>query len=604
MPSIEFLTEPCAHSSVVRPNSWSMCCVILISGLMTITGCGDSIPMSRSEGQSAPGEPLPVIGMFSDVSVEVGLNHRHEDGPSDSFEFPRSMGSGCGWFDADSDGRLDAIVVNGGKRIEPGSTGTVAFLSLQTSDGQFTDASASAGFEGDGYGMGLALGDIDNDGDTDVYITKYGPDQLFVNDGSGRFTDVSESAGILNPQWSTAAAFVDLNNDGWLDIVVGNYVDYFPGTFCSDGAGRQEFCGPQDFSGVPNRIFMNSGASEDGSVRFTDKSGETGLMKAPGKSLGLACRDFDSDGFVDIFVANDGEANQLWMQTPKGYTDEAYLRGVAVNRFGEPEANMGTVIADFSNDGEMDLLVTHLSGEMNTLWQGNASGQFVDQTSQSQMGPAGLAQTGFGVVAADFDSDGYTDLVVANGKVKRDRHRSESGSGFWDGYAERNQIFLGDGSDFQEVSDGPPGITFRKGVYRALAAGDYDEDGDPDLLLTEIGGVARVFRNDSKPRGHWLTIIPFDQKRRRVAFGARVVVSSAKRSWVAELLPHLSYLSSSEPVVHFGLGDVSRITGVSIYWPDDHGFVEEFSLPGVDSRITLTRGSGVRREVAGKSEAR
>jgi len=575
-----------------------------MTGLIAMPGCGTDSQSVPLEGHVAIGGPPEVVRLFLNVSNDVGLNHFHENGPSESFEFPRSMGSGCGWFDADGDGRLDAIVVNGGKSVDPSSAGTVAFLSLQTSDGRFVDASTNAGFQGTGYGMGLAIGDIDNDGDTDVYITKYGPDQLFLNDGSGRFTDVSVAAGMANPLWSTAAAFVDLNSDGWLDIVVANYVDYFPGTFCADGAGRQEFCGPQDFSGVSNRIFMNLGISDDGMVRFSDKSGDSGVATTPGKSLGLACRDFDHDGDVDIFVANDGEANQLWMQTSAGYVDEAFLRGVAVNRFGEPEANMGTAIADFSNDGEMDLLVTHLSGEMNTLWQGNSLGQFVDQTSQFWMGPAGLAQTGFGVAAADFNSDGITDIVVANGKVKRDRHRSGSGEKFWDGYAEYNQVFLGEGSDFREVSDGPQGITSTKGVFRGLATGDYDQDGDLDLLMSEIGGAARVFRNDSQRTGHWLSIVPIDSKRRRVALGARVVVSSAVKVWVSELLPHLSYLSSSEPMVHFGLGNVSELMGVVIHWPDDPGFVEEFSVPGIDARVILTKGSGIRRETEWKNESR
>ncbi len=577
---------------------------IVVAGLLATLGCRPDSQSDFDGGESQISEAPPLVPLFSDVSHQVGLNHLHNDGPPFSYEFPRSMGSGCGWIDANGDGRLDAIVVNGGTKVEPGSYGPLAFLSLQTPDGRFVDSSAYAGFHGPGYGMGLAAGDIDNDGDTDVYLTKYGPDQLFLNDGSGHFTDVSGTAGIVNPQWSTAAAFVDLNSDGWLDIVVANYVDYFPGTFCADGAGRQEFCGPQDFSGAPNRIFINLGQSEDGTLHFADKSGDLGIATAPGKSLGLACRDFDYDGSMDIFVANDGEANQLWMKRSGDYVDEAYLRGVAVNRFGEPEANMGTALADFSNDGEMDMVVTHLSGEMNTLWQGNAEGQFIDRTSQLRMGPAGLAQTGFGVVAADINNDGNADLVVANGKVKRDRHGSESTQGFWDGYAEYNQVFLGDGTDLTEVSDGPLGITSTKGVYRGLATGDYDQDGDLDLLVSAIGGPARIYRNDCPKTAHWLCVIPFDSDRKRVAVGARVLASSAGKVWASELLPHLSYLSSSELSVHFGFGNVSELTGVSICWPDDPGFIEDFPTTETDVRVIVKKGTGTRRPVKMKSESR
>lgn len=575
--------------------------LILICTLIA-SGCrNERTPPVTSTDETAS-KPEIVQRLFTDVTDSAGLRFRHRDGESDTYEFPRSMGSGCGFLDANGDGRLDVLLIDGGEKVSPDNSGLLGFLYLQENDGRFKDFTEEAGLKGTGYGMGLAVGDIDNDGDNDVYITKYGPDQLFLNDGTGRFTDVSELAGISNPQWSTAAAFVDLNADGWLDIVVANYVDYFPGTFCADGAGREEFCGPKDFSGAANRIFMNLGATDDNMVRFSDASGVSGMSAAPGKSLGLACRDFDEDGDVDIFVANDGEPNQLWIQTPAGYVDEAFLRGVAVNRFGEAEANMGTSIADFSNDGKMDLLVTHLSGEMNTIWESKSPGQFVDQTSQYQIGPASLAQTGFGVAAADFNCDGITDIVVANGKVKRNRHTSGTRSAFWEGYAEYNQVFLGQGSSFREARDEPPGITSTKGVYRGLATGDYDQDGDLDLLVTEIGGAARIFRNDSDRSGHWLEIVPMDSSRRRVAFGAKVVVKSSEKAWVSELLPHLSYLSSSEPLVHVGLGHVSELAGIVVQWPGDAGFEEEFSAPRVDTRVILTMGSGVRRESAVKNE--
>ena len=565
----------------------------LILSVPIIVGCGSPPVESLGSLELQASTQLKSMKIFLDVTDATGLSFVHKDGQSNSYEIPRAIGSGCGWIDANGDQRPDLLLIDGGKEVDPGKTGTVAFLYLQTEDGKFQNYSTEAGFIGPGYGMGLAIGDIDNDGDQDVYLTKYGPDQLFLNDGTGRFIDVTRQAGIENLYWSTAVAMTDLNRDGWLDLVVANYIDYYPGTFCGNAAGREDFCGPLDFPGTPNRVFTNLGPTPDGTVRFEDHSAQSGLAAVPSKSLGLVCRDFDGDGDTDIFVANDGEANQLWMQNPDSFTDEAFLRGVAVNGFGEPEANMGTTFGDLTGDLYPDLLVTHLNGEMNTLWKGDSNGYFSDQTSHFQFGKAGLAQTGFGVVAADVDCNGRLDILVANGKVKRDLYRLPSGTGFWGDYAERNQIFLEDAGDFLEVNDGA--FTEREEVWRALAAGDYDRDGDLDLLVTSIGGPARLYRNDAEKKGHWLCVEPFDAARRRVAYGAAVTVIAESHSWTVEILPHTSFMSSHEPVAHFGLGNVATIESVEVIWPEDAMMVEEFAVPELDRRIELIRGSGLRR---------
>lgn len=536
--------------------------------------------------------------LFVDVTESLGLNFRHHDGESDTYEFPRSMGSGCGFLDANGDGRLDLLLVDGGEKVSPENSGVLGALYLQGTDGGFHDFSEEAGLVGTGYGMGAAVGDVDNDGDIDIYLTKYGPDQLFLNDGTGRFADGSATAGIINPQWSTAAAFVDLNNDGWLDIVVANYVDYFPGTLCTDGASRQDFCGPQDFRGTPNRIFMNLGTQDGTRVRFEDRSGASGIANVPGKSLGLACRDFDQDGDVDIFVANDGEPNHLWIQTEGQFTEEAVHRGVAVNRFGEPEANMGTLIEDLTGDGLADLLVTHLSGEMNTLWKGDADGLFMDQTSQYRMGAAGLAQTGFGVAATDVDNNGDTEILIANGKVKRDRHRLAGSSAFLEAYAERNQIFEKENDNWREIFDGAKGFTGPAEISRGLATGDFDQDGDQDLLVSNVGGIARLYRNDAVRHGHWLTVIPLDAETKRVAYNAKVTVVAEPRRWVREIIPHTSYLSSHEPTAHFGLGEISTLEYVEVTWPGAAPGPERFPVPALDRRIEVTRGQGKRQTSA------
>ena len=563
-------------------------------------GCDKARVENQTNPESAVSAPLKSLKMFVDVTEEAGLKFVHNDGPADCYEIPRAIGSGCGWINANGDKLLDIIVVDGGRDVDPNNTGMLAALYLQSEDRTFRNFSEEAGFKGTGYGMGVAVGDIDNDGDQDVYLTKYGADQLFLNDGTGRFTDITAQAGIENVYWSTAVAMTDLNGDGWLDIVVGNYVDYYPGTFCGDASGRQEFGGPRDFPGTPNRVFINLGRGSDGAVHFADHSAKSGVAAVASKTLGLVCRDFNRDGLIDIFAANDAEANQLWIQNSEAFTDEAYLRGVAVNRFGEPEGNMGTVIGDFTGDQEPDLIVTHLSGEMNTLWQGDSNGYFTDQTSRFRFGPAGLAQTGFGIVASDLDFNGSLDFLVANGRVNRDPHRVATGDDFWEEYAERNQIFMGDSGNFVEVDDG----VFSKSseVWRALATGDYDGDGDLDLLATSIGRSLRLFRNEVKREGHWLCVTPYDPDRKRIADGAVVTISTNTRHWTIDILSHTSFLSSHQPLACFGLGAETEIKSIEIIWPDDPRNVEVFPGSKVDQHIELSKGSGISRYPRTKEE--
>lgn len=595
------------YSTIALTNASSfprLISMLLFVCMSSISGCSpEATPPTRPSDVPAKSESaMRNRKVFTDVTVAAGVSFVHHAGAMQSYEFPRSMGSGCAWLDANGDGRLDILLVNGGDGIDIENTGQMASLYLQNPDGQFIESREESGLTGTGYGMGVAVGDIDNDGDEDLYLTKYGADQLFENDGLGHFADVTQEAGIINPQWSTAAAFADINHDGWLDIVVANYVDYFPGTFCADAGARQDFCGPQDFRGTPNRLFMNLGASDDGKIRFADHSAASGIAAEPGKSLGIVCRDFNSDGEIDVFFANDGEPNQLWIQRDANFTNEAVLRGVAVNRFGESEANMGTVIGDFCGDAEADLLVTHLSGEMNTLWQGDANGNFLDRTSEFQFGPDGLAFTGFGVVATDLDCDGGLDLVVANGKVKRDRHRMPAAKGFWSDYAERNQIFLRIENDFREVYDGTDGFCGPEEVSRGLATGDFDRDGDLDLLVTNAGEMARLYRNDAERAGHWLTVGLKDAERKRSVLGARVTVIADAFHRSAEILTHTSYLSSHEPTAHLGLGSVSILTSVEVVWPDEPFIVEVFAAPATDQRVELIRGSGIERRAVNVEE--
>ena len=339
-------------------------------GLLLLTGCAGKLQTASpvtSETTDLFKQPCLVeITMASDIHFE------HDPGELGSYPMPQIMGSGAAFFDFDGDDDLDLLLISGVQRsLEGKSTGDKLFR--QEANGKFTDVTEWSGIATGGYGMGVAVGDIDNDGDLDLYLTRYGDDRLFQNRGDGRFDDITDQAGIANPQWGTAASFFDYDRDGWLDLFVANYVDYFPGSVCEDGSGRRDYCGPESPKGTVGRLYRNLGkpASDFARSTFEDVTIASGIARRVGKGLGLLCRDFDGDGRPDIFVANDGEENFLWIQHDgHAFSNEAILRGVALNRFGEAQANMGVVSDDLNNDGISDLFVTHLAGEYNTLFQG------------------------------------------------------------------------------------------------------------------------------------------------------------------------------------------------------------------------------------------
>ncbi len=522
---------------------------------------------------------------FVDSTGELGIGFVHDAGPTGEYYFPQAVGSGAAVFDLEGDGDLDLLLVQG-------ASGSVGALLRHEADGRFVDVTEGSGLAGGGYGMGVAAGDIDNDGDCDLYLTRVGADALYRNEGGGRFVDVTAHAGIDNPGWGTAAALVDVNRDGWLDVVVANYVEYLPGQRCADGAGRQEFCGPKDFKGTCARLYLNRG--EEG-PRFRDATVTSGLAAKLGKGLGLAVRDFDGDGRTDIFVANDGMENFLWMQREDGiFREDAIARGAAWNQMGVPEANMGVVCDDLTGDGIFDLFVTHLHTETNTLWEGLPGGQFADMTPRSRLGIEGRGSTGFGTAAVDLDLDGELDLLIANGHVTRVRPEG-SGSAripaFWQRYADRNQLYLGEGKGrFRLAQEKGGAFSEAAMVARGLALGDINGDGVPDVVVTQIAGPARVYLSALPRQGRWLAVRAFDRALRRDAIGARIGVRVGARWHRREILPHTSYLCSHEPVAYFGIaGSPDEIV---VEWPDAAATRESFPGGPADRRLTLEKGRG------------
>jgi hypothetical protein len=547
-----------------------------------LAGCRRTDPPAPEAG----GEPP----WFVDITTGSGLDFRHEAGPVGRYFMPQIMGSGAALFDFDGDGLLDVYLVNNGG---PGS-GATNRLFRNLGGGRFQDVSAGSNLDIEGHGMGVAVGDVDNDGRPDVYVSQYGGGRLFRNLGGGKFQDVTATAGVAQPRWGTSAAFFDYDRDGWLDLVVVNYVDYDPSHPCGDAGGRPDYCHPNQFAGTAARLFHNRGRGPDGRwLGFEDVTAKSGLAALPGPGLGVVCADFDGDGWPDIFVANDAQANRLWINQKDGtFQDEAVLRGVAYNALGNAQANMGVALADVDGDGLPDLFVTHLTEETHTLWKQGPRGLFRDRTAALGLAAPRWRGTGFGTVLADFDHDGATDLAVVNGRVARGPVAPAPGlAPFWQRYAERNQLFANDGrGQFRDVSPGSPDFCGTPNVARGLAWGDVDGDGALDLLVTTVAGRARLYRNVAPKHGHWLLVRAFDPELTRDAYGAKVTVRAGGRSWVGLVNPAQSYVCSGDPRVHFGLGAAERVDGITVRWPD--GLSEKFPGGAADRPLELRRGEG------------
>ncbi|MEE8459165.1 MAG: CRTAC1 family protein [Phycisphaerales bacterium] len=563
-------------------------------------GCdpSDSGPGSaRDDEGGVPAEltpssrPVPSTGsLYTDITADAGLDFVHRCGHVSRHVLPEILGGGGAVFDYDGDGDLDLYLVNSGDHLPATGRPITATNRLyrQEPDGRFTDATDRSGLGDAGYGMGCAVGDIDNDGDLDVYVTNWGPDVLYRNNGDGTFTDITAEAGIGNSNWSMSAAFLDFDRDGFLDLFVTNYVRLDPKRLCTDDAGRPEYCSPEVFPGISDVLYRNDGGSH-----FTDASVSSGIATARYAGLGVVCADLDDDGWIDIYVANDGDPNNLWSNQHDGtFIDVAVLRGAAYNGHGQAEAGMGVAAGDADSDGDLDLFVTHLYGETSTYYRNLGPPGFDDVTSSVGLGVASAGYTGFGTALFDFDNDGLLDIAVVNGAVARRDIVLADQPPFWNEYVEPNFLFRNDGAGvFRDVSAQAGSFATELGVSRGLIPADLDRDGDLDLLVIDIEAPARLYRNNLPPDASaWLAIQVIIPEFRREALGARITVVLDGHRIVRHAIPPGGYLTSGEATVHVGLGGAERVERIEVRWPN--GQQEVF--PGCPARqvIQLRRGSG------------
>ena len=572
----------------MRPRAWT---VALAS--FTLAGAG-------SRGAGAP-PPAESAALFIDVTEASGILFRHESSPTTSKYLIETMGGGVALLDYDGDGWLDVFFTNGAELLDPMPPGAEPRktaprfsdrLYRNGRDGTFTDVTAEAVVGGThGYGMGVAVGDYDNDGFADLYVTNYGANVLYHNDGHGRFADVTAKAGVAAGGWSASAGFLDYDGDGRLDLFVTRYVDFSfaDNPYCGEKRpGYREYCHPRNFKGVTNLLFRNKG---DGT--FADVSEAAGISRHVGKALGVALADYDADGRIDIFVANDSVPGFLLRNDGKGGFEEVGLpAGVGYNEEGMAVAGMGADFADYDNDGRPDLFVSTLSGETYSLYRNRGDGSFEYASSPAGIAAATLAYSGWGTKLFDFDNDGWKDLFVAQGHVLDTVELTSDHVK----YAQPPLLLKGERGRFTNV--GPvAGNAFRRGwAGRGAAFGDLDNDGDLDVVVSNCGQRPYVLRNERGSLGSWLALELVGTTSNRDGIGAQVkTVSDGGLTQHHTVSTASSYQSASDKRLLIGLGRAERARLLEVRWPS--GVVQRLEDVPANRRLTVTEPAAPGKEV-------
>jgi len=574
--------------------------------LLGLLGCGGA--EQASEPEPAP-EPAASIDSgtypFREAARESGVDFTYYNGMTGAFYFCEIIGGGGALFDYDGDGDLDlyltqAHLIGEGKTwadapFRPEDDGPLRDRLFRNdlavnADGErtlrLTDVTEESGIDARGYGMGAAVGDYNNDGWPDLYVANHKANQLWRNNGDGTFADVTAATGADDPRWSVSVSFADYDGDGWLDLFISNYAVYSVETDIACFDTVRDYCNPLTYPAAPDKLLRNNG---DGT--FADVSESSGIAAHFGRALGVVAADFNGDAQTDFYVANDGSANQLWINRGDGTFEEtALLAGCALNETGLPEAGMGVDAGDFDADGDEDLFITHLVGQTNTIYVNDGTGVFEDQTTLKGLGPPSQPYTGFGTAWIDYDNDGWLDLLAVNGAVTKLDSLLRQGDPF--PFHQINQLFhnLGDGRFEDVTAQAGPAFALSE-VSRGAMFGDLDNDGDLDVVISNINGPARILINQVGADNPWIGLRLVDPALKRDAIGARVAVyrENGPPLW-RRARADGSYASANDPRVLIGLGPDAALMKVRVLWLD--GTVEEWTDVPIGQWTVLTKGQG------------
>jgi enediyne biosynthesis protein E4 len=543
--------------------------------LLTLSAC--RAPQTTASDAREP------VEWFSEAAERTGLRFRHANGMMGAHTMTEILGSGVALFDYDNDGDLDVFLVQ-----SQGRSTLFRNNLIETGTLSFTDVTAASGIATTGYGMGAAVGDVDNDGFVDLYVTAYGSNQLFHNNGDGTFTDVSKRSGLDVSGWSVSAAFIDYDRDGWPDLFVGTYLRYNVDqtTKCFGPSGAVDYCTPNTYRPQPSRLFHNN---RDGT--FSDVTAKSGIGAEYGPALGVSTADFNGDGWPDLFVSNDSQPNQLWINQHDGtFKNVALAAGVALTAEGKAEASMGVDAGDADNDGADDLFITEQNGEGHNLYVNDGTGMFDDQSARSGLAAASLAFTGFGTAWFDYDNDGWLDLLTVNGAVQTIQSLAQAHDPF--PLHQTKQLFRNLGHlRFEDVSSKAGAVFALSEVGRGAAFGDIDNDGDTDVVVNNNNGPARLLINNVGNKKHWVGVSlvarPSKGRGGDPSTNARVEIirKNSPTLW-RRARTDGSYASANDPRVLVGLGESSEIPVVRVHWPD--GRTTDVKDVAIDRYLVVT----------------
>ncbi len=552
-----------------------------VAGLCLVVltyGCGTNRQLPQNDPSDDKSTKERVL---SDVAAKWGIDFEDSPRNRDEYRLPAIMGSGCAVLDFDRNGLLDILL------IAADSEDNNCALYSQETAGTFVNRTNELGIQLL-QGTGVAVGDCNNDAWPDLYVTADGADSLWLNVDGRSFRNITRSSGISNRRWGVSACWVDYDRDGWLDIFVTNYVDYVHQACTRLGGGGADFCGPHLFPMTPDLLLRNTTGTNGGHVSFADVSQASGISAGLSAGLGVTAKDFTGDGWPDIYVASDQHPNLLWVNHEGRFVNDSVLRGCDTDFQGHAQASMGLALGDIDHDGTEDLVISHLDGEAHAVYTESTAGFFTDRSRETGIAAATRHATGFGIAAADFDLNGESELFTANGRVKRPHNVSSSGD-FREQYGQPLQHLVPVDGQYQDAA-----IPLGKHVARGLAVGDLDRDGDPDMVVSTIGGPAVVLQNLRQNTHQWVVLRVVDLRHGgRSCPGAQLSISSTNGIFERTFQPCQSYAGTHAAELYVGLGRNNQIHSIDVVWPDGDLTAEQFDMQGrMNEIVTLIRGEG------------